>query len=218
MKTYWDYTEKERSEMTEENVRALLDTELMTKGVLKVEDVKLREVPTVQIDKETWYEVNGVLFKTAEQAAKFLELDPHRSNYNYSYGSEFSYAEPIDTYYRDIKQVKMCNRTQVMNLGKTLAEIKQAREHNEKATASQGEAMKAVDKVLCGVWEDWYAQQAQAKRHEKIIQTFKEYEKMTDGDTAMAMEFLKKAFTEDEIQEANAWFGIMQPSGDRVQN
>lgn len=44
MKTYWDYTDKERSLMTEEFVTTLLSAELMVKGVKKVSEFSPKEI------------------------------------------------------------------------------------------------------------------------------------------------------------------------------
>ena len=74
MKTYWDYTERERSEMTEDQVTALLDVELMSKGVLKVVAPILNKIEPVDLPTETKYEAGGILFVTVEQAQAFLAL------------------------------------------------------------------------------------------------------------------------------------------------
>ena len=45
MKTYWDLSERQRSELSEADVERYIDAELMTKGVLRPEPLELVEEP-----------------------------------------------------------------------------------------------------------------------------------------------------------------------------
>ena len=52
MKTYWDYSEKERAKLTEEEIKELLDVELMTKGIKKITAPELKVIQEVKVNTE----------------------------------------------------------------------------------------------------------------------------------------------------------------------
>lgn len=204
MKTYWDYSEKERSEMGEEQIRALLDVELMSKGVKKVEAPILKPVKSVEIETEVWFEVGDVFFKTAEQAQQFLALNPKHSTYEYSCGYDYHYAAEIES---EIKQSSLYSRQALLDLASILKENKAAKAYNEDISSAHEKRTEEVDKVLNGVWEDWYECKTKAAQHRKVLETRSEYMKLTDNNADLADTFLKKVYSTEEIKEADAWFG-----------
>lgn len=206
MKTYWDYSDKERSEMTEEFIKTLLDAELMTKGVLKVDPPSLRAVKVLpELTKIKYYKCVGVIFETAEQASKFLELFPMSENYNYQIGYDYKYAEPMDG--KGIDAVFLYKKEELMATQKSIKEIEEAKEHNRKEESMFNLNSKAMSDVLNGVWEDWYRCQAVARERKKVVDTFEDYKKVA-GDESLALEFLKKVFPLDIISESFKWFEI----------
>jgi DNA-directed RNA polymerase subunit N (RpoN/RPB10) len=208
MKTYWDYSEKERSEMTEEQVRSMLDVELMEKGVLKVEPPVLRPVENIEVARQTYFEAGSILFKTAEEAHSFLALHPHKEGYDYSgAGYDYKYAQPLES---EVRQVSMCIKQDVVNLSTTLAKNKEAKTWNEQAEQKYKKACEAQNKVLDGVWEDWYRCRDLTLQHKKVIDTRAEYLQLTNRDEALARTFLAKVFTEEEIKDAMEWFEVKE--------
>ncbi len=203
MKTYWDYSEKERSEMMEEQVRSLLDVELMTKGVKKVEAPILKPIQSVKVATEIWFEVNGAFFKSAELAQQFLALDPRKSTYEYSCGYDYRYACVIEP---KIEQTQLYSRQELLNLATILQENKAAKDYNEQATTEYEKQKKETDKVLEGVWSNWYECRKEAAEHKKLRDTYDEYVTLTKGDIALAETFLKKVYTEEEVQATREWF------------
>ena len=203
MRTYWDYSEKERSEMKREEVEALLDVELMTKGVKKIDAPILKPIKKVEVATEIWFEVDGVFFKTAELAQQFLVLDPRKSTYEYGCGYDYHYACEIEL---KIKQTTLYSRQELLNLSTVLKENKAAKEYNESASSVYEKQEKEVNRVLSGVWEDWYQCQEKAEKHKRVFTTAAEYLKLTNEDQDLADAFLKKVFSEEEIREANTWF------------
>lgn len=213
MKTYWDYTEKERSQFTEDDVRAMLDGELMLNGIIKVNEPTLRPVKEVDIKQtETWYECKGILFRTAEQAGKFLELDPHDDAYLSSL-YEYKYAQPIsdNEYAARIEPKKMYKREDIERLSKSLSENLEAKKYNESERLKYKKESEKMQKALNGLWEDYYRCQGLARDHKKITDTMEEYRKLTQGDEWLAFTFLKKAFDQDHILDAYKWFELEIP-------
>ena len=209
MKNYWSYVEKERSEFTEEQVQALLDVELMEKGVLKVKAPELRKIDVVEIPRTRIFRVdniNGrdVAFSTIEQARAFMLLKPMGIDYDWQVSSKVEYPVPIEG---NIKEEEIYSRQGVLDMGAQLKKKKADEEHNEKVTEEYREATKKVDRVLNDVWDDWHACRELAAQHAKVRATLEEYQMIADGNKRTAATFLLKAYTEAEVRAAEAWFG-----------
>ncbi len=199
MKTYWDYNEKERAKLTEEEIRELLDVELMTKGVKKITVPVLKPIQEVSVASEIWFEVNGTFFKDAETAQKFLTLDPRKSTYDYACGYDYHYACPIE---QKIEQKTLYSQQGLLNFATILKQNKQAKEENQELTSDYEKNIKEQNKVLDCVWEDWYGCRDRACELKKIVDTKVEYLRMADNNEDIAMEFLKKIYSEEDIKEA----------------
>lgn len=204
MKTYWDHTEQERSEMSEEMVQKFLDAELMTKGVLKIEPPQLKIIEEVSVEQITMFDVGGVLFKTAEQARIFISLIPYKEVYNWNLGYDHKYPELIG---EDIKERQMFTQQGVLNASSVLTRNAESKKWNEKAIEDFNKAKNEMDKVYGGVWEDWNNCLSIANKNRKILSTAKEYLQMTDGDRHLAFNFLQKVYSNSEITAAENWFG-----------
>lgn len=199
MKTYWDYSEKERAKLTEEEIKGLLDVELMTKGVKKITAPILKPIQEVSVASEIYFEVDGVFFKDAETAQRFLTLDPKKSVYDYACGYDYHYACPIK---QTIEQKTLYSQQGLLNLATILKQNKQAKEENERLTSDYDKAIKEQNKVLNEVWSDWWRCKERDCELQKIIDTKTEYLKMTDNNEDMTMAFLRKIYNEEDIKEA----------------
>lgn len=199
MKTYWDYAEKERAKLTEQEVSNLLDVELMTKGVKKIIAPELKPIQEVSIASETWVEVDGVFFKTADLAQKFLALDPRKSTYEYACGYDYHYACPLE---QKIEQKSLYAHQDLLNLATVLKQNNQAKEENIKLTEAYNKNIKEQEKILNYVWEDWWNCKRRAEELNRIIATKQEYLKMADDNEDLAMAFLKKIYSDEDIKEA----------------
>jgi hypothetical protein len=199
MKSYWDLSDKAKAQLTEAEVREYLDVELMVKGVKKVIAPVLKPIQAVEVKTETWFEVDGTYFNDAETAQKYLALNPKKSTYDYTAGYDYHYACPIE---QKIEQVQLYNQQELLNLAIILKQNKQSKEENEKATHDYDKAIKAQNIVLDDVWTDYWRCRERAEELKRIVSTKAEYLKMTGGDEVIALEFLKKVYSETDIKEA----------------
>lgn len=204
MKTYWDYSEKERSQMTEEMVQGMLDIELMEKGVLKVVAPMLRPIEPVEMKKRIVFRVDDVIFNTIEDAGKFIELKPMTEGYCYEIDYSVKFPKLIDA---EIKQVEMFEEQSVMDSRPILSRNKSAKEENERAMKLYNESSKKMEDTLAGVWEDWHRCRNLEYVHKKVVDTFESYKAMAEGNIEVAEKFLAKVYTADQIAAAMAWFG-----------
>src|SRR6188768_1133977 len=112
MQTYWDLSDKQRSELTDEQFAAFLAVERMQKGAIKPPEPEYVDetqptVPTVKVfrlgHEESRYSTSGgMLFASAEDAEKAAALVAGVTGYDYHAGSNFIVPagkftiEPID--------------------------------------------------------------------------------------------------------------------------
>ena len=204
MKRYWDYTEKERAAFTREQVAEFLDYELMEVGVLKVPPLVLEEIkPEPPLKRTMWFSVGGTLFRTADQAQRFLALEPHDEDYNYSCGYDKKFAKPAS---REIRQVELFDMAEVANAATILSQNKAAKEANDKAREAHAKAVKEQENVLDHLIDNWERCVEKANKHQRVIDTRAQYIKLANGDREVAANFLLKVFSQAEIDAADAWF------------
>lgn len=207
-KRYWDHTEQERAHLTEEQVRALLGYELMEKGVLAVEPLKLEEVQPVTLPTRRFYvlhEANGYggttdlgfAFESIEEAETLRRLlrFVRASGWN-----ETTRVRPVRA--TQLVAEDLPDDDAVTAAKAALDENRRREQANAEAKRKHEEACKKVADATAGVWSDWCAcREAEAQR-QKIRDTFAEYRRMTGGDAHLARAFLAKAFPADEIEAA----------------
>lgn len=204
MKTYWDYTEKERSELTEEGVKELLKFEFMMKGVEPAKLPQMNPLKPIEIERVTVYEVDDVYFETIEAAQKFLELKPLKSDYEYgtSCAAEFRFSKPFNDV---IKCTTLAQYESVMKAKEIIKENESRKKMNEKLEREYSNLVNENNKVTQGVWEDWLECKDKGRRYEKICKTLDDYEEMTEGNQPLALEFLNKIYLMGDIEAAKEW-------------
>jgi len=208
-KRYWDYTEKERSSFTEEQVTAFLDTELMEQGILKPVALALQTVEAVETPTKTYYQVNSVCFETREQAEDFLKLNPIVSDYDYAVGYEHSYANSyIDKGIARITQVSLYDKQAYMSTKSIITKNNSAKKHNKEVTEQYDKECEALSAATNKVWDNWHKCQRMEQTQKKILTTREEYLRLTGGDTKLTKAFLLKVFTEQDLKSMENWYGI----------
>jgi hypothetical protein len=214
MKTYWDYTDKERSEMTEEQVHGFLGCELMSKGVLKPEPLKLDPVDEVKLDttvyyrlKRDWRVVGDIVFSRYEDALAVARMTVLHAESDYQTGREF--ASQVNDL--SVAEVALPNESLKSEAKSALEQEKLRKDRNKKAQEAFDKATAEVTKATADIWNDWYASKSMARDYQRVIDTMAEYTALTGGDMHMAATFLAKSFTEDRITDAFEWFGMIDP-------
>lgn len=213
--TYWDLEEKERAALTREEVERFLDAELMTKGVLKVSPLVLDEEPEiVEPVAATFYQVGPVAFTTADGAEAFLKLGAVTIETKYlggGYRNTVSVAVPIE---REACEKRLVTASEYAARKGDLDRRQAARDANAKRREEHESATKEQDKVLGGVWEDWYRCRNVDEAHRKVVATFNNYVTTAGGSALTAARFLGKVFTFEAIDEARKWCGVAIPDAD----
>lgn len=209
---YWDYTECERSELSSEDVKALLDYELMTKGVLKVIPPVYEEPTEVALNTETVYAIrvgynNNILaFRDPEKAKQFCAMGPFLLEQNYGLirpGESVKYLKPGEV---SVGSVNVYVFEEVAAAREILERNKQIISRNERLKKEYNEAIKSNEEACKDIWDDWFECRRAAETCKRVQATLTAYRQMTGGDDAVARKFLAKAFSEEDIEAAEKWF------------
>lgn len=205
MKTYWDYSEKERAELTHEDVAKLIDFELMEKGVLKVaplvlEGVTEPKLPTVEVFRVVigTYDRVNVAFRRIEDAQTFIAMQPIMIAHDWE--TQREHMKSLDA--PKIELVAAVDEHVIANHKNELKRIAAARAENERKSSAHRKAMEAVEQASKGVWDDWYEVIDRKRQAERIAATRVEYLRMTDGNAELADAFLAKAFDVEQRKSA----------------
>ena len=218
MKTYWDFTERERAGLATEQVEKLLAYELMEQGVLQVEPLKLEDVEPVEIPKRRVFELleaNGygghtnleIGFDTIEQA------EACRNAIRYIREAPWNgvpHARPVRELQISAEELPTAEAATAQKAA--LDELKRRESANAEATQRFEEETKKVAEATARVWSDWHECRRTEARHQKIRDTLAEYSRMTEGDGPLSLAFLAKAFPAEEILAAT---GLTVPEASR---
>lgn len=216
MKNYWDYTDQEQSELTEEQVSALLDVELMTNGVKKPVAPVLIEIPKSPLgEKQKKFAVHykgkygsderaDAVFNTLEQAQAFIDLCPSFQSYDYEVGEQFHYLKAM-------AEAKICaeeyyTESQINEFRSELKSRKAKTEANDKAQSAFRSACDKSEKITSKVWDNWHAMRLRRRELQEITTTYKEYVRLSSGNEIVALNFLLKTYKADDVEEAQKWF------------
>ncbi len=221
MNRYWDLSERKRSELTSEQVEAMLSVELMEKGVVRVEAPKLEEVTDVQVAGTQYYEVEfgagsykestKFCFATMDQARAFVDACPIEIESDYSTDYK-NYAKPCRGL--GIKIVNLPDEAAFINAKAALVKQAETKKANKVLTDAYQVDLNKVREASNGVWEDWRQCQYDARQYQKVLDTKKEYDELCKGDENLSRKFLAKAFDKETIEAAEKWFGVeLLPDG-----
>jgi hypothetical protein len=206
MKTYWDLSEKERAELSRDDVAKFIDAELMTKGVLSVPTLALVPVPETQAPTTTLYQIGDsysgidLAFRT-EQDARAFAIGAMRIERDWE--SDSSFVRPITE--TAVRTVPIAERDAVMAIRPALKAAKVAAEENRKRREAHEAQQREVEKTLESMWADWNACIAKAERMSRIRETAAKYKALAEGDSGIAGRFLLKVFPANNVTEAEDW-------------
>lgn len=215
MKSYWDVDERDRAKLTEDDVKSYLAVELMQAGVAKPRGPKIVEAiePSEQLGKESWYEVVGEgysaesvgLFRTMDQAEKFIELCPLKSDFDYRTGTKYKYAVAHTNL--SVRPVELYRQADIVALKPQLEGYKEACDSNDREQSRYNDECEKARKATKLIWEDWHDQTLRESEASHMISVLEEYAQLCDGDDAKAEIFLRKAKGDDVVDSAFEWLG-----------
>lgn len=218
MITYWDLSERERSELSAEDVEKYAAAELMLKGVLKVPPLVLAEEKPAPLPTVTCYRITSregyvthesdIAFDTRELAEAVVARGGlWRVATDWMAGANVTYLVPLEP---RVVSMDMPDASAVEQHRAAIEAANAAKAANEKARSEHAAALKKQTQALAGLWENWHRCVALAREMRLVVDTFDEYVRLA-GDESVALKFLRRAFSDESITEAFAWFGRAVP-------
>jgi len=206
MRTYWELERSERGDLTHDEMTELCNVELMRTGFLRPKlpapvskqkpTMKTFDVFVIEFDGSYGKEFSDVCFASREEAERAL-----------SGASHLQREYRGDWWVRPFRNGKVVSKIVVTESDRTackslIDEWETDVARHEKEMREYDERVRACDKALKGVWEDYRACVAHKQRLEEVRRVYADYLKMTHDDVPMARAFLAKVATSDEIVEA----------------
>jgi hypothetical protein len=219
MKTYWDLSERERGELSSEQVEAFVDAELMSKGVLRPGPLVLLPVPSAPVPDANLFTLASmshydVYFRSEQDARAVAEMICRVQRKRLT-PDDWSGPSALvmfgDDRDRTVQPVAIYTAGTYTAALDSIARAANANEENKKRTEEHEKAVEAQREALSSMWGDWHSCCTKARRMQKVRDTFAEYVRLCDGSETTAAKFLAKAFPQPEIEDARAWFGIAIP-------
>jgi len=216
MKTFNDYSELEKANLTEVEVQALLKYELMELGIVKPSEPELLpedEAPVLQ--SKVYYQpylksYSGLCcaFATAKEAEAFLKLNPLILESEYpSYVS--TVESPKET---KVESVQAISKADFSKSESQLNKAKKNKEKNETATNSYNEEVKKSNDATSYVWDEWMECGRKKKNAEKVLELYDQYLEDCEGNEEIAVRFLGKVYSVNEIRNAYEFLEQKTPS------
>lgn len=202
MKSYWDLSDKERANLTEEEIKNFFPYELMAAGVVPPKEPILKEIKQLDIVPEKqFYKVQFnyriILFDNMDDARKFAEMNSYDEDSDYKTGDKFKFA----TLHQN-KTINVSNIYSIEQIEKYRTQLeynKEAKESNEKALEAYKKESQAAENAVTGIWRDYFKIQNEVQRAKHILETYTSYIRIADNEN-VAFKFLEKAFSKEEIE------------------
>lgn len=212
MKTYWDYDEEERAALTDEQVENLLRFEMMEAGVVAPPPLQLLSEEAPKPDTERVYKImrggryqdresSGIAIRELSVAEAILAAAQKGT----AVYVDHDYSVNIDTQAVTTLSIEPADVVTAESLSvhrSALERAKANKEENRKAQESHRKALKAVQDATVNVWSDYRRCKERASQLERVRKTFDQYLKDCDGMRAIALKFLYKAYSKEDIEAA----------------
>lgn len=218
MLRYWNLTERERSELDDAGVRAMLDVERMEKGLVKPRPPELETIEDVDLPRSTYYRVRydggrygsdhfDAIFDSPDEAHQFCAGRPLATSHHYE-ASENCVVTPTNL---RVEAVEYPTQDELNRVKPIVLENKNKIEANRKAQEAYDKAAREWDEGANEIWEDWRRCLDTSAKHEEVRRCFADYVETAEGDHETAERFIRKAFDRVRIEEARQWFGCGDP-------
>ena len=204
MKRYWDLTIQERANLTEEEVDRYCKIELMVRGIKRPIIPKEPKVIDPKLPLSTFYRVGNIIFEKKEDAYACLNLNPATQDCLFGTGI-IEFAKPITDDVRVTELHRMedveHNRITLISNAKRMNEFR-LNKHN------YDHKIREIDGQIKHVRDDYQFCRAAQENLNNVLITYSEYLTLTDGDRKLAVDYLGKVYSTDEIEAAQEWSGV----------
>lgn len=209
MKRLKDYTREELINITDEEMKLLIEVEAMCEGVEVLEEPKYIEVTEVDAPNIEVYEVEagGLVYASKEEAEKVVSflnsINRGSLDYKYENGYDRKYYVPVDDLVA-AKSIRAYLYEKYCQISKLLKANKNAKEVNDKLRSEYNDAVKGYNNIVAEVQEAIdnaiYEQQAE----ERYKKAYDRYIELANGDKEVAQKFFRNTYNyiDEDVIEA----------------
>lgn len=218
MERYWDLTEKQRSELTDDQMESYYAIERMENGAIKPTPPAYEPDVLPTIATTRFYQVqakNGysndkfnALFTSPEAAQVFIDTAPlyAESDWTLDYKETAKRCDGFNIVPMDIP-----TKDAMLAIKPEYKKAADAAERNKKMREEYEKAQTAYTDIVAKVTADRWECKELSRKRQRIVDTLAAYEATANGDKEIALKFLHKAFTSEDIAAAFAWFEMDVP-------
>lgn len=194
-----DLTDAQVLDLDDVDVEDIIAREIMEQGVKKVDEPAPFLLQKPALKKEKFYEANGVLFKTMGQAEKFTALQPYRKDYHWNIGTEFHYSNKSNV---RIEVVELYDETELLEMAQDLQNWNRAYQDWQTHKNRYDSYLRSKSRISKEVWDRVTNVRAANRELQEIRDAYEEYFTLTNGDSYVAINFLKNTYGEEKVHAA----------------
>tara|TARA_R110000824_G_scaffold526_3_gene3327 strand:+ start:1861 stop:2550 length:690 start_codon:yes stop_codon:yes gene_type:complete len=214
MKTFESYTDLEKANLTKEEVEALLKYELMELGIISPQPPILLPEEGPDLKEKTYYQPSlkpysslDLAFATAKEAEAFMNLKPLILDSGYpSY--QKNVATPEEPKVEIVKAICKADYDSSKALSEAATRNKDA---NKAATDKYQQKLTDASAATQHIWDEWFECGRTKTASQQLVSTHDQYFADCDENDEIALRFLGKAYSQNEIKDAYKFLGLFCP-------
>ena len=199
MKRLTDYTNKELSMLTEEEIAKLIDIECMSEGVPLSITPKpiLKEIPEIQKPTTEVFSVDNYYFTNKDEADRLADIltsakSRVTAEYNYNIGNaEYKYCKKYETN-TYVKKLYCYSIEEYKNLSDTLKIKTEIENSNKDSMDDYNEIMSERNNIINNVWSAINNANCEMRKINNALDVYKKYIELSDGNEEIAQNFFKQ--------------------------
>lgn len=204
MKRYNELSKDELSQLTEEEIKTLVELEVAYAGVLPVICPVSPIKPEVSIKAEICaYECFGLIFKRLEDAVALSGMEVMSSEYDYrGAGCSFHWLMP-KTYGKAVEKKSFYTQEDVMSIKDKQSEYNKAKSNYDSELSAYEKYSSSISKIKEAVYSTYYEALNFKKSVELANIQYKKYLGLAEQNHEIALKFFLDAYKDyPEIIEA----------------
>lgn len=205
MKTFHDYADLEKANLTEEEVEGLLKYELMEQGIVTPQPPTPLPEDEPELEEKTYYRPSlksysglDCVFATAAEAEKFMALNPLILDSGYP-----SYRNNVEVPTEPkVEIVKAISKSDYESAKGQIEGAAENKRKNKEAQEAYEEKLSAASASTNHIWTEWAEARSKKQVSQQMVDVYAQYLIDCDGNEEIALRFLGKAYSQNEIKDA----------------
>lgn len=212
MKNFEDLSDKEVLDLTESEIQLYIDIELMKAGVVKPIMPKAPKHEVINLKYDEYYAVkvyyNQIVFDSFEKANIFVDLYPQTLDQLYDFPKPHNYRLRKDSDL-SIEKIKVVRESEVDKYRDVMSKRKKEDEEYAKLKKEYDKEVSALEEIRDRIWDRVNAAQAHYDKVSRISKTWQEYLDLADQKEVIALGFLLKAFSKQDVWDCFMWNKVL---------